>query len=92
MSKYTKKDLRDMFRDQFRRYKAEIGHLTPDERKELNKWADNGNSPYDNPYLLYGENGHPMDFIDAARTDEDMWRNPGNYTFGGAFDDDKASF
>jgi len=95
MSKYTKKELKDMFRDQFRRYKAETGPLAPDELKGLNKWADNGNSPYDNPYSLYGEDGRPMDFIDAMRTDEDMRRNPVNYHFGGPCDDagnDTASF
>jgi len=87
MIKYTKKDLKDILRKELKKYKAEIGSITPEEQKELHEWVAAENSPYDNPYWLYGDNGYPMDFIDAMRTDEDMRINPGDYNFGGLPDD-----
>ena len=71
-----------MFREQLKKYKAEIGSMSPEEQKELREWVDAGNSPYDNPYLLYGDDGWPMDFINADRTADDMKHNPENYHWG----------
>lgn len=82
MIKYAQKDLRDMFREQLKEYKASVGPMTPEERKELDKWADSGHSPYDNPYLLYGGDGTLMGFIDAMRTAEDMLCNHEGYYWG----------
>jgi hypothetical protein len=84
MIKYNKQEMKDLYREQLKAYKAEIGPMTPEERKELNKWVATGNNPYDNPYLLYRDDGHPMDFIDATRTAEDMWRNPEEYRWSGS--------
>jgi len=84
MTKYAKKDLRDTFQEQIKKYKATIGFITPEERKELNKWAIAGNNPYDNPYLLYGDDGRPMYFIDAMRITQDMLRNPEDYYWNGS--------
>ena len=41
--------------------------MTSDERKELHKWVAKGRSPYDNGDYIYGENGCPMDFVNAMR-------------------------
>ena len=60
-------------------YEDKIGHITGMERTELRKWVDDGNSPYANPCLIYGENGRILDFITAIRLDEDMRRNPEDY-------------
>ena len=63
-------------------YEAEIGDITRQERAELHKWVSDGHSPYDNPCLLYGENGRLLDFITAIRIDGDMMRNPQDYFSG----------
>lgn len=42
--------------------------LTPEERRELNKWVSEANKPADNPWYMAGENGAPLDFITAWRT------------------------
>ena len=65
--------------DGLKAYESKIGDMTEPERDELRKWVADGNSPYGNPCLLYGENGHILDFITAIRIDEDMMRNPEDY-------------
>lgn len=45
--------------------------MTKEERKELREWVAEGNDPFDNPWNIYGENGWPMDYIQAMH--EDMW-------------------
>ena len=87
MIKYPKKELKDMLRKELKRYEATIGHMMPEERKELREWVSAGNSPYDNPCLLCGEDGRLMDYITAIRIDEDMMENPEDYHFGRAPDD-----
>ena len=82
MVEYTEKERRSALRKEMRKYVVEIGRITSDEQKELREWVNDGNSVYDNPYLLYGDDGRPMDFIDATRTFEDMRRNPENYCWG----------
>lgn len=53
-------------------YKKEI-KMTPEERRELEKWVASGNSPYDNGDYAYGENGRPLDFVSAIRAvDEEI--------------------
>ena len=41
--------------------------LTTDENRRLHKWIDEGNDAADNPWLMAGENGRPLDFITALR-------------------------
>lgn len=79
MIEFTKKDVRDMLREELRRYKATIGRLEPDERKELREWVAAGNSVHCNPYYLAGEDGAPLDYITAIRIAEDMWCDPEDY-------------
>ena len=57
---------------------------TEEEMNELNKWIKEGGSFDGNPYLIYGENGNPMNFIEAYRFLDvimEEWENekhPGN--------------
>lgn len=44
--------------------------MTKSERQELYQWVAEENSPYDNPSLIYGENGKPMDDISTLREEE----------------------
>ena len=60
-------------------YEAKIGDMTSQERDDLHKWVASGRSPYENPCLIYGENGRILDYITAIRIDEDMMRNPDDY-------------
>jgi len=53
--------------------------LKPDERKRLRKWVSDGNSVFDNPYLMTDDSGRPLDYINAIRITADMRDNPGNY-------------
>jgi len=80
-------------------YEATIGYMTPDERKELREWVADGNATACNPWLIAGEDGRPLDYITAARINEDMCRNPeayGTETYEDTCDDrhvdDKLSF
>ena len=79
-------------------YLNKIGDTTEQERSDLRKWVAAGNSPFDNPYLISGENGWPLDFITAVRIDEDMMDNPDDYfkipprEICGDSDDDELPF
>ena len=53
--------------------------MTQEEKAELREWMAHGNSVNSNPFMLYGENGCPMDYINANRTAEDMATNPEDY-------------
>jgi len=88
MIEYTEKEFKSMMLKELKKYEAAIGHITPDERKGLRKWVKRGNSPYDNPCLLWDEDGRTMDFITAIRIWEDMCNNPKNYHFGESSGDD----
>lgn len=46
--------------------------ITPKERLEILEWVKSGNSVYSNPWYLYDEGGHPMDYITAMRTVPDL--------------------
>ena len=79
MIKYTKYYVRNMLRKGLREYETIIGNMTLEERKELREWVADGNSVNENPYLLYGDNGLPFDYITAIRINEDMILNPEDY-------------
>ena len=82
MAQRVNNDIQAFLYDELRQYYTMIGAMTVGERAELCKWINDGNSPYDNPYLLYEENGYPMDYINAVRITEDMRNNPDDYIFG----------
>ena len=46
--------------------------ITPEERLETLEWVKSGNSVYSNPWYLYDESGHSMDYITAMRTVPDL--------------------
>jgi hypothetical protein len=48
-------------------YLLTIEDITPDERRKIQSWLNDGFSVYDNPYMLYDEYGRTMDFINASR-------------------------
>ena len=79
-------EIREYLRGKLNDYMSIVGNLTPEEKKDLRKWVADGNSVYDNPCLLYGEDGHPMDYITAIRIDADMYEDyingTGKYVFG----------
>ena len=41
--------------------------ITVEEKRRLRKWIADGNDPADNPLLMAGEDGRPLDFISAWR-------------------------
>ena len=41
--------------------------MTAEERRRLRKWIADGNDAADNPWLMAGEDGRPLDFITACR-------------------------
>lgn len=66
--------------DEFRKYcinefkkelKAfeETEPMTLSERKEVRKWVHRGNSVHSNPWNYAYDNGHPMNILDALRTE-----------------------
>jgi len=53
-------------------YLLTIDDVTEDEKRDLKIWLEAGNSVYDNPYTIYGENGCIMDFINGCRIGMEM--------------------
>ena len=62
-------------------YLLTVNDATESELHYLQKWVDDGNSVYDNPYYLFNDRGFPMDFIQALRADEDMFNNSDDYFY-----------
>jgi hypothetical protein len=76
---YTKREIRDVLRRELKQYEISIGDLTPDERKTLNEWVADGNSVWNNPSCIAGEDGSPLCYITAIRLVADMWNHPEDY-------------
>jgi len=74
---YTEKEYSSFLRGELREYEAGYTCMTVHERAELREWVSGGNSPYDNPYFLYGDDGKIMDFIKADRTDKEIAESRG---------------
>jgi hypothetical protein len=53
-------------------YMLTIGDLTDEERDDLYKWVESGNSAYDNPHYYSDERGNPMDYISTMRVIEEQ--------------------
>ena len=41
--------------------------MTIEEKARLQEWVNDGNDEHDNPWLMAGEDGRPLDFITALR-------------------------
>jgi hypothetical protein len=85
---YTKRKIRAELRKQLKQYEVFVDDLdrrfseaTPDERKALHDWVADGNSVYDNPSCLAGEDGKPLCYIAAVRLAVDMLNHPEDYSF-----------
>jgi len=53
-------------------YVEAFDDLTKEEKDELREWMAHGNSVNSNPFLIYGDNGCLMDFVNAIRFADDM--------------------
>ena len=62
-----------------RKYEQTFDDMTSEEKYELREWIVNGHSVNSNPFMIYGENGCLIDFIEASRTAGDMAANPEDY-------------
>jgi len=69
-NKNIEADKRDFLSKRLHEYEAAT-EMTEEERKELREWVADGHDPLDNPWYIYGENGWPMDYIQAMH--ETMW-------------------
>lgn len=84
--KEHKKELR---RD-LREYERTIADLTDEERINLHLWVADGNSIYENPYHMTDSSYRPLDYIEAIRVTEGLWKSSEHYCeesydFGGEF-------
>jgi hypothetical protein len=64
---YTGVEVQEFMSLELEQYEARVSDITPHERRQLRKWVSSGNSIYDNPSNLFGENGNLIDFIEAIR-------------------------
>jgi len=67
-------------RAELNEYMKTIGELSTSEKQDLQAWVADGNSVYDNPFLLYGEDGWPMDYVNAVRVNTEMYEDYINST------------
>jgi len=84
-------DLRSRMREELqtlKKYEQIFDEMTAEEKYELREWIVNGHSVNSNPFLIYGENGGLMDFVEASRVADDMAANPEGYGGADADDDD----
>ena len=84
-------DLRSRMREELqtlKKYEQIFDEMTAEEKYELREWIVNGHSVNSNPFLIYGENGGLMDFVEASRVADDMAANPEEYGGAGLDDDD----
>jgi hypothetical protein len=84
-------ELRNLLRTELQtlhEYEEMFDNMTNEEKDDLREWIVNGNSVNSNPYMIYGENGCLMDFINASRAAEDMANNPGSYSCDSCVDAD----
>ena len=48
--------------------------MTLSEKKEVHKWISDGNSIYTNPWYWYYGNGNEMNYLDALRFEEELYK------------------
>jgi hypothetical protein len=69
-----------LLREKMNEYMITIGDLSATEKRDLRAWVADGNSVHDNPFSLYDENGHPMDYVNAMRVNTEMYEDYINST------------
>jgi len=72
MSNQLTQHMKQYLKQELKTYEETMPMTLP-ERKELRKWVAAGHSVYDNPDYIYGEDGYPMDYINAIRFSEEMY-------------------
>ena len=60
-------------REELNEYMKTFDDLTLAEKQDLRAWVADGNSIYDNPFSLYDEDCHPMDYVNAVRFNTEMF-------------------
>jgi type I site-specific restriction endonuclease len=78
---YSEKEKQELLHKDLKEYEAMFDDMTAAERKALRKWVAESNSAGENPYLLYGDDGHPIGFIEAWRIGEEMAAHPGRFQY-----------
>jgi hypothetical protein len=73
MSNKLTQDMKQYLSKELKTYEESVP-MTLSERKELRKWVAAGHSVYDNPDYISGEDGHPMDYINAIRFSNEMYK------------------
>lgn len=70
-----KKETRQFLsRPDVRVYLRKYPDITAEEKRELVKWLKVGRSPETNDCNLCDDRGYPLDFIDARRTEQDLFQ------------------
>ena len=68
----SNKEKKEYTRSELNGYVKKIGKISKEEKEELKKWSNSGNSVYENPYYMSDDDGIPMDYITAIRTMETL--------------------
>ena len=71
--KAFEKERKALLRRELKEYMKTIGDITNEERKTLAAWVADGNSVFENPYLMTCDDGYPLDYIDAIRTAQELY-------------------
>ena len=67
-----KKTLKKRYRRDARCYLRQFPDATKEEKQALHSWVSSCHSPYDNPDGVTGEDGKPVDFLNALRFLEEV--------------------
>ena len=78
-SKKVSLEVREALQDQYKEF-IQNNSLTKEENKELLKWIYNGNSPYENPDMVYDDCGMPLSFIDDLRIQNQIYEETKDMT------------
>jgi len=74
------KGIKTYLRKELKEYMGSFGHMTAEEKKDLQEWVEDGNSVYSNPGIISDDNGRPMDYVNACRFERVIYEqmmNPG---------------
>lgn len=72
--KMQKEKRQYLSRTDVKQYLQKYPDITAKEKRDLVKWLKSGQSPKTNDCNLYNERGYPLDFIDARRTEQDLFQ------------------
>lgn len=73
MNNQLTQEMKLYLKQELRRYE-EITSMTLPERKKLKAWVTAGNSVHANPWLYAYENGNEMDYMDAIRFENELFK------------------